>query len=82
MSLIGDKFYYIDKPNNIYEVVKKSNSFYYVAYFHPTFGDIKALRDEDIGKTFFLSREEMLDARIERARRILELEITCKERKI
>jgi hypothetical protein len=34
------------------------------------------------GRTFFLTREEMLDARIARAKRLYELEISAKERKL
>lgn len=83
MSLLGEKFYHIDIPNGIYEVVKCCNSIYYYAvYFHPAFGDIKSISKYDIGKKFFRTFEEMSDARIARAKRQVELEITCKERKI
>lgn len=89
---LGLELYHIDKPNAQYEVIKvnkmrKSDSqedyFYaYAAYFHPSFADIKTLRKYDIGRTFFLTREEMLNARIDRAKRLLELEISAKERKL
>ena len=81
---LGTKLYHIDEPNSEYEVLRESpgSTFWYVVYFHPSFGNVKTLRDEDIGRIFFLTREECLDARIARAKRLLELEITAKERKI
>lgn len=39
-------------------------------------------RKYDIGRTFFLTREEMLDARITRSKRILALDISAKENKL
>lgn len=80
---LGTKLYHIDEPNGIYEILRESpgSSFWYAVYFHPSFGNIKALKDEDIGRTFFLTREEMLDARIARAKRLYELEVSAKERK-
>jgi hypothetical protein len=57
-------------------------TYFYAVYFHPSFGKVKILKDEDIGKTFFFTRKECLDARISRAKRLLELEISARERKL
>ncbi len=81
---LGTKIFHIDEPNGVYELMKESpaSTFWYVVYFHPSFGNVKILKDEDIGKTFFLTRGECLNARIARAKRLLELEISARERKL
>lgn len=81
---LGTKLYHIDEPNGTYEILRESPglTFWYAVYFHPSFGNVKTLKDEDIGRTFFLTREECLDARISRAKRLLEFEISDKERKL
>lgn len=81
---LGAKLYHIDEPNDEYEILKESpdSTYWYAVYFHPSFGNVKTLKDEDIGRIFFLTREECLDARIARAKRLLELEISAKERKL
>ncbi len=81
---LGTKLYYIDGPNGVYEVTRESpgSTFWYAVYFHPSFGNVKTLKNEDIGRTFFLTREKCLDARISRAKRLLELEVSAKERKL
>lgn len=81
---LGTKLYHIGEPNGIYEILRESpgSTFWYAVYFHPSFGNVKTLKNEDIGRTFFLTREECLDARISRAKRLLELEVSAKEKKL
>jgi hypothetical protein len=89
---LGIKLYHIDKPNATYEVIKMYNIkgvicegdylYAFAAYCHPLSPEIKMFRKYDIGRTFFLTREEMLDARITRSKRILALDISAKENKL
>ena len=81
--MIGEKFYHIDEPNQVYEVIReKPAGYFYAVLFHHTFMDVKHFKEADIDKVFFLNRSDCLDARINRAKRTLDLEIECKNRKI
>jgi len=79
---IGQVYYHIDEPNQPFEVVKQHGSCTYALLVHPSFHKSKLISEKDIGKTFFATREECLNARITRAERILENEKSFKERKI
>lgn len=83
MPIVGKKYFYIDEPNQEYEVIREHpKGYFYAVLFHPTFKDVKHFKEEDVSKFFFSEREDCLDARIERAKRNLQLEIDCKNRKI
>lgn len=80
---LGNYYFHIDEPNQRYEVVRESPAgYFYAVLFHPSFKDVKYFTGEDINKTFFSKREDCLNARIERIKRNLQLEIDCKHRKI
>ena len=76
MIQVNDKLWNIDEPYQSYEVIREQpKGYFYVVLFHPAFKDIKHITVEAIGKTFFKEKEEMIQARINRARRNLELEL-------
>ena len=79
---IGQVYYHIDEPNQPFEVVKQQGSCTYALLVHPSFHKSMLIDEAKIGKTFFPTREECLDARIARAERVLENEKSFKERKI
>ena len=81
--MVGQKFYHIDEPNQPYEVVRVDNSGHlYIVLFHPSFVDAKHIHPDKIGSVIFSNREDCLEARVERAWKVLDNEIICKERKI
>lgn len=80
---LGNYYFHIDEPNQKYEVIREGPAgYFYAVLFHPSFKDIKHFTKEDIDKTFFSKSEDCLDARIERIKRKLQLEIDCKNKKI
>lgn len=79
---LGDSFYHIYFPNSECEVVKVKKDYAYLLIANPSICKAFTIRTIDLNKTFFDSREKCLDARIERARRDLELEISFKYSKI
>ena len=80
---LGNYYFHIDEPNQKYEVIRESPAgCFYAVLFPPSFKDIKHFSEKDINKTFFSKREDCLNARIERAKRNLQLEIDCENRKI
>lgn len=73
---INDTLWFIDEPHQSYEIIKEQpKGYFYVVLFHPSFKDIKHISVENIGKTFFKEKEEMIQARINRAKRNLEIEL-------
>jgi hypothetical protein len=83
MLEIGKNIYNIDEVNHPYEVIREEpKGYFYVALFHPSFRDIKHIKEEDMGKTFFSTRDGCYDARIKRAERKLKQELSCREKNI
>ncbi len=79
---VNDTLWNIDEPYQSYEVIREQpKGYFYVVLFHPAFKDIKHINEESIGKTFFKEKEEMIQARINRAQRNLELELN-KQKKL
>lgn len=79
---LGDSFYHIDEPNHECEVVKVKSNYAYLLIANPSICKAFTIRTMDIGKTFFGTQEECLNARIKRLERALQVEKDCKERKI
>ena len=76
---LGDSFYHIDFPNSECEVVKVKKDYAYLLIANPSICKAFTIRTTDLNKTFFDSREDCIDARIQRAKRDLEFEISCKK---
>ena len=73
---INDTIWFIDEPYQSYEIIKEQpKGYFYAVLFHPSFKDIKHISVENIGKTFFKEKEEMIQARISRAKQNLEIEL-------
>lgn len=73
---INDTIWFIDEPFQSYEIIKEQpKGYFYAVLFHPAFKDIKHISVENIGKTFFKEKEEMIQARINRAKQNLEIEL-------
>ena len=79
---LGDIFYHIDFPNSECEIVKVKENYAYLLIANPSICKAFTIRTTDLNKTFFDSREDCIDARIQIAKRDLEFEISCKKMKI
>ena len=78
---VNDTLWNIDEPYQSYEVIREQpKGYFYVVLFHPAFKDIKHINEEAIGKIFFKEKEEMIQARINRAQRNLELELNKRKK--
>ena len=82
---IGTKLWHIDEPNHAFEIVKNTKSCDYAILPHPSFHKSITVRNVDFElhsarRTIFKTKNEMLDARIKRIKRKLELELKAQER--
>lgn len=77
---IGKRVWHIDEPYQVFEIVCKRDGRFYALNPHPAFVKAKLISENSLGKIFFETKEECLEARILRAKRELDLEIEYKER--